>query len=228
MVFRGWYDFGGGAMADMGHYSLWTVFEALKLTSPTSVEPHRSHICSFNGPVPFQVNNNFSFPFASTVRFRYPANGPRGPVDLFWYDGGMRPTVPEELAILNKELPPEGMLFVGEKGKILTGFQIDDPQIISGTKMDAPTGAAQKFRGQVQMTTEALPKFVQACKTRKQYPGSFLDADYLTEAVNLYAAALRTNKTLKYDAASGRITNEESANMFLKRDYRPGWHPDSI
>ena len=43
MVFRGWYDFGGGSMADMGHYSLWTVFNALRLTSPTVVEPHRSH-----------------------------------------------------------------------------------------------------------------------------------------------------------------------------------------
>ncbi|HRI19413.1 MAG TPA: Gfo/Idh/MocA family oxidoreductase, partial [Panacibacter sp.] len=53
MVFRGWYDFGGGSMADMGHYSLWTVFKALQLTSPVSVEPHRSHVCSFHDPVPY-------------------------------------------------------------------------------------------------------------------------------------------------------------------------------
>ncbi|WP_431211499.1 Gfo/Idh/MocA family oxidoreductase [Puia sp. P3] len=69
MVFRGWYDFGGGSMADMGHYSLWTVFKALQLTSPTVIEPHRSHFCDFNGAVPFRVNNDFSFPMASTVRF---------------------------------------------------------------------------------------------------------------------------------------------------------------
>jgi hypothetical protein len=120
------------------------------------------------------------------------------------------------------------MLFVGEKGKILTGFNIDDPQIISGTKMEAPPGARPKLRGQVQMTTEALPRFVQACKTGKQYPGSFIDAGYLTEAVNLYAAALRANKLLKWDAAAGKITNVESANKFLQRDYRPGWQPASI
>jgi hypothetical protein len=78
------------------------------------------------------------------------------------------------------------------------------------------------------MTTEALPRFVQACKTGKQYAGSFLDANYLTEAVNLYAAALRANKLLKYDAAAGKITNVESANKFLQRDYRPGWQPASI
>src|SRR5579862_9378036 len=52
MVFRGWYDFGGGSMADMGHYSLWTVFEALKLTSPTVVEPNLSHVVGMNDPVP--------------------------------------------------------------------------------------------------------------------------------------------------------------------------------
>src|SRR6476620_8275806 len=49
MVFRGWYDFGGGSMGDMGHYSLWTVFNALQLEGPNVVEPHRSHFVDFNG-----------------------------------------------------------------------------------------------------------------------------------------------------------------------------------
>lgn len=228
MVFRGWYDFGGGSMADMGHYSLWTVFNALKLTSPTVVEPHRSHVCDFNGPVPFRVNNDFSFPMASTVRFRYPANGNRGPVDLCWYDGGMRPPIPEELSSANKELPQEGMMFVGDKGKILAGFNVQDPQIISGKKMEAPSGANSDKRNQVQQTSEALPLFVQACKTGKQYPGNFMEAEYITEAVNLYAAALRANKLLKYDSASMKITNEDAANKYLMRNYRQGWNPDSI
>ena len=227
MVFRGWYDFGGGSMADMGHYSLWTVFNALQLTSPTVVEPHRSHVCDFNGPVPFRVNNDFSFPMASTVRFRYPANGNRGPVDLCWYDGGMRPPIPEELSSVNKELPQEGMLFVGDTGKILAGFNIENPEIISGKKMEKPAVNADK-RNQVQQTSEALPLFVKACKTGKQYPGSFPEAEYLTEAVNLYAAALRSNKLLKYDAAEMKITNAAEINKYLKRDYRSGWNPQSI
>src|SRR6478672_12845191 len=217
MVFRGWYDFGGGSMADMGHYSLWTVFNALKLTSPTIVEPHRSHFCDFNGAVPFRVNNNFSFPMASTVRFRYPVNGNRPTVDLFWYDGGMRPAIPEELSNANKELPEEGMMFVGDKGKILAGFNVQDPQIISGKKMEAPANANADKRNQVQQTSEALPLFVEACKTGKQYPGNFSEAEYITEAVNLYAVALRTNKLLKYDAASLKITNVDEANKYLSR-----------
>jgi len=228
MVFRGWYDFGGGSMADMGHYSLWTVFNALQLTSPTSVESHRSHFCDFNGAVPYRVDNNFSFPMASTVRFRYPANGNRPPVDLYWYDGGMRPRIPDELANNNKELPEEGMMFVGDKGKILAGFNIQDPQLISGVKMDKPSNANIDKRNQVQQTSEALPEFVNACKSGKQYPGNFPEAEYLTEAVNLYATALRTNKLLKYDAANLKITNVDEANKYMNREYRKGWHPDSI
>ena len=228
MVFRGWYDFGGGSMADMGHYSLWTVFNALQLTSPTDVEPHRSHFCDFNGAVPFRVNNDFSFPMASTVRFKYPANSNRGPVDLYWYDGGMRPQIPEELANNGKGLPEEGMMFVGDSGKILAGFNVQDPQIISGKQMEKAANATADNRNQVQQTSEALPMFVNAVKAGKQYPGNFSEAEYITEAVNLYAVALRANRLLKYDAANLKISNVPEANKYLSRDYRKGWDIASI
>lgn len=228
MVFRGWYDFGGGCMADMGHYSLWTVFNALQLTSPTAVIPNRSHVCDFNGNVPYRIDNNFSFPYASMVRFLYPANGNRPPVDLCWYDGGMRPPTPVSLLEQNKELPEEGMMFIGDSGTILTGFNIQDPQIISGKKMDAPNHNATDKRSQVQQTSEALPKFVAACKSGQQYDGNFRQAEFLTEAVNLYAVALRTNRLLKYNSVDRKITNVPEANQYLSREYRKGWSPDAI
>jgi Oxidoreductase family, NAD-binding Rossmann fold/Oxidoreductase family, C-terminal alpha/beta domain len=228
MVFRGWYDFGGGSMADMGHYSLWTVFNALQLTSPTIIEPTRSHLCGMHDPVPYRIPNDFSFPMAGTVRFRYPANGNRPPVDLCWYDGGMRPPVPIELINDNKELPAEGMMFVGDKGKILAGFNVQNPQIISGKKMDAPANTNPVSQNQVQQTSAALPLFVDACRTGKQYPGNFTEAEAITEAINLYAVALRTNKLLKYDAANHTITNVPDANKYLSREYRTGWDPATI
>ena len=93
-------------MADMGHYSLWTVFNALELGAPTSVEPILSHVCEFKGNVPMQVKNDFSFPTASSVRFKFPARGQRPAVDLIWYEGGMRPPTPPELEEDNKEFRP--------------------------------------------------------------------------------------------------------------------------
>jgi len=227
MVFRGWYDFGGGSMADMGHYSLWTVFNALQLQGPTMVIPHQSHVVGMNGVVPFQIKNDFSFPIASTTRFKYPANGSRPPVDLCWYDGGIQPAIPIELMEQNKELPAEGMMFVGDKGKILAGFNVQNPQLMAGGKIQSADQKTDK-RSQVEQTSQALPLFVEACKSGKQYPGSFREAEFITEAINLYAVAQRTGHLLKYDAASRSITNAPDANKYLSRDYRTGWDPATI
>jgi hypothetical protein len=228
MLFRGWYDFGGGSMADMGHYSLMTVFNALQLTAPTIIEPNLSHVIGMNDQVPFQIKNDFSFPMASMVRFKYPANGSRPAVDLCWYDGGMRPRIPAELIEADKELPAEGMMFVGTEGKILAGYNVQNPQLLSGKKSAITTEVTTDKRSQVQQTSEALPLFVEAIKSGKQYPGNFVEAEHITEAVNLYAVALRTGKLLKYDAANLKITNLPEANKYLSREYRPGWDPASI
>ncbi len=140
----------------------------------------------------------------------------------------MRPPIPVELVNDNKELPQEGMMFVGDKGKILAGFNVQDPQIISGKKMASPANASADKRSQVEQTSQALPLFVDACKTGKRYPGNFSEAEAITEAVNLYAAALRANKLLQYDGASQKITNVSDANKYLNREYRSGWAPETI
>src|SRR5580700_5204470 len=72
-VFRGWYDFGGGSIADMGHYSLWIVFRALKLGAPVSVEATPSFACAITDHVSRRIENDYSFPSACVIRFRYPA-----------------------------------------------------------------------------------------------------------------------------------------------------------
>lgn len=227
MVFRGWYDFGGGSMADMGHYSLWTVFNALNLTSPTTVVPHRSHVCDFHGPVPYRIENDFAFPYASTVQFSYPANGNRPPVDLFWYDGGMTPEIPEELVAQNKQLPEEGMMFVGDNGKILAGFNVQNPQLLANGKMEAAANQTPE-QNQEEHTLGWLTRFAEACKSGKQYPGNFSEVEHLADAINLYAVALRSNKMLEYDATNLKITNVPEFNKYLSREYRAGWDPDSI
>ena len=211
-------------MADMGHYALWTVYKALELQDPATIIPHYSHVVGMNEPVPFQIKNDFSFPMASTVRFKYPAKGSRPAVDLCWYDGGMRPPVPIELLDQNKELPAEGQMFVGDKGKILTDFYVGNPTLVGKTTSQPPASRVN----QVQRGAAALQNFVNAVKSGAQYPGNFREAEGITEAINLYAVALRSGMLLKYDPASRTITNNSDANKYLSREYRPGWDPASI
>jgi hypothetical protein len=227
MVFRGWFDFGGGAMADMGHYSLWTVFRALELSGPTSIEPAMTKHVAFDGNSIARGKNTWSFPNTSVVRFRYPAAGSRPAVDLIWHEGGMRPPVPEELEREGKDLAAEGMMFVGEKGRILSGFRVENPRLLSD-KTAEPAASARPRRGREELSA-GLKQWVAACKGGgKQSPGSFLSAAGISEAVNLYAIALRTQQKLQWDAASGKFTNSAEANGYLSRQYRKGWDPESI
>jgi len=227
MVFRGWYDFGGGSMADMGHYSLWTVFKALEWGSPTSVEPLVTHTCEFHDNVARRIQNDYAFPTASVVRFKYPANRKMGPVDLIWYEGGMRPPTPPELEEDHQDLPLEGMMFVGRKGKILAGFLVEKPRLIPERRMRryaVPAAPPSK-------PPEVAPSFKQwmaAVRGGEQPPSSFLQAGPISEAVSLYAVALRTRRKLLYDAATRKITNVSDANRYLSRAYRSGWDPQSL
>jgi hypothetical protein len=221
MVFRGWYDFGGGSMADMGHYSLWTVFEALKLEKPTIIEPNLNHVCDLNPDgSAYKIHNDYSFPFACSVRFKYPAIEGRPAVDLVWYDGGMKPPVPQEFYDKGIEFPSEGMMFKGDKGIIMTsGFLVTEPYLLSGeikeTEEVTAAAGAVKIPG--------VERFINGVKSGKQIAGSFRQAWPITEAVNLYAAALRANKTLFYDGDEMKITNDDLANTYLDREYRKGW-----
>ena len=123
-VFRGWYEFGGGPVADMGHYSLWPVFLEFGLDSPVSVETTPSHQCVIIDNVSHVIENDYSFPTASTIHFKIAAKGNRPAVDLFWYDGGIRPPTPPEMEEDNAHVLPEGMMFVGDRGKILGGIRM--------------------------------------------------------------------------------------------------------
>jgi len=76
-------------------------------------------------------------PRPATIRMRFAPKGERPALDIFWYDGGIKPPVPEELMAEDQELAEEGMLFVGDKGKILAGFRGENPQLIPEARMRA-------------------------------------------------------------------------------------------
>ena len=222
-VFRGWYEFGGGAVADMGHYSLWPVFQQFDLDAPTVVETTPSHVCTLADGVAVEIRNDYSFPTACTIRFRFAAKGSRPALDLFWYDGGIRPPAPEELDEDGRELAPEGMMFVGDKGKILAGFRCDDPMII-------PYAKAREFRsanGPTVLTPSAdaeKPAWLEAFRGGAPTFGSFRLAGPISDAFNLAAISMRLGgQRLVWDAAAAKITNRPEANALLGREYRKGW-----
>ena len=232
--FRGWYEFGGGSIADMGHYSLWPIFQLLDLESPVSVESTPSHICAVSDQVCQRIKNDYSFPAACTIRMRFAAKGPRAALDLFWYDGGIKPAGPEELMAQDKELAEEGMMFAGDKGQILCGFHGEDPQLIPEARRrsylasNALPEPAPRQRGagrrQGGGSAGREAAWVAAFKGGPASYGDFLLAGPICDTMNLASISLRLGgRRLLWDSAGARITNLPEANKFLTREYRPGW-----
>lgn len=220
-VFRGWYDFGGGSIADMGHYSLFPLFRNLGInTAPVSAKAYGTTTREAVDGVFRWVENKVAFPHSCMVRLKFPAQESLPAFDLYWYDGGMKPFAPEELEADGRETPEEGMLFVGDQGKILASFHGRDPEIIPAAKMKAYPG---KKKAPERERRERNDDWVDMIRNDRESDGSFIHAGPVTEAINLAAVALRAGKKVDYDTKSMKITNDEEANQYLTRTYRKGW-----
>jgi len=220
-VFRGWYDFGGGSIADMGHYSLFPLFRTFGIEKPpvsakaygTTTRTAIDNVCRW-------VENKVAFPHSCLVQLNFPAQKMLPAFDLFWYDGGMKPFVPEELEEDNRDIPNEGMMFVGDKGKILAGFLGEKPEILPSWKMSAYQGEKTLPENERENRSDT---WAQAIKMNEESPGSFIYAGPVTETINLAAIALRSGKKVEYDTENMKITNDEEANQYVTREYREGW-----
>lgn len=220
-VFRGWYDFGGGSIADMGHYSLWPMFLTLGVsTPPISAEAYGTTTRTVVDHVSRNVVNDVAFPYSCIVRLKFPKQETLPAFDLFWYDGGMKPPTPPELEVDGKDLPEEGMMFVGDKGKILGGFRNENPVLIPERRMKEYLGGTTLPEEEAERGDDI---WIDAFREKKQSPGSFLLAGPVSETINLAAVALRAKKKVLYDAVKMEITNIPEANALLRREYRKGW-----
>ncbi len=220
-VFRGWYDFGGGSIADMGHYSLFPLFLTFGIDiPPVSAKAYGTTHRYVDGNTYKWLENDVSFPESSLIQIQFPKQKNLPPFDVFWYDGGMKPFIPEEMEEDNRDMPEEGMMFVGDKGKILAGFRGEKPEIIPSRLMKAYQGEKELPDRERERRSNT---WAEAIKEDKESPGSFKYAGTVTEAINLAAVALRAKKKVEYDSKNMKITNDEAANKFLTRDYRKGW-----
>jgi len=228
---RGWWDFGTGALGDIGCHSMDPVFRALKLGAPLTIQAASTRV------------NEETFPLGSIVTYQFPArsaavqannvhvaemSGPRAggikmpACKLVWYDGGLRPPRPELLPE-GAKMGDNGKLLVGEKGFILSNVN----------NLVFPAACAKK----AEAISRSIPpspghykEWITACKGGKK-PGSNFDwAGPLAESVLLGNVAMRvqlreelTIGRLMWDSEQLKFTNIEDANKFVRREYRAGW-----
>jgi predicted dehydrogenase len=198
--FRGWWDFGTGALGDMGCHHFNTVYKAMKLTYPTRVSASSTKVQAETAPL------------ASVVTYEFAAREGMPPLWLFWYDGGLKPPRPQELEP-GRDLPGEGDMYVGDKGTILEG------RIIPESKMKAYTQPPKTLKRRLGTWAE----WVEAIRGGEPAGCNFDQATLITEAVLLGNIAIRTGKTLDYDGQAARFTNNDAANEYIKPTYRSGW-----
>ena len=212
---RGWVDFGTGALGDMGAHLIDQPYWALGLDQPTSVTASSTPW----GGLPFAIA---SYPLATTVHYEFAARGSRPAVRLHWYDGGLLPPrvpfYPDEL-----ELPAGGGgIFVGDKGILTYATYGDNPKVYP----ESLAAAAEAVPRTVpRITVPHEVNFVQACKGEATASAPFEYASALTETMLLGLVALKAGEGAKiyYDAAGMKVTNVPAANAFLTREYRKGW-----
>jgi len=205
---RGFWDFGTGALGDMGCHIIDTPLWALKLGYPTSVS-------AVSTPV-----NSETAPLSSMVEYQFPARGDMPPVKMTWYDGGLMPPAPQELEpsrrMGNKN---GGVLLIGDKGILMCGCYGRSPRLIPEAKMQAyqrPPKTIPRSPGQRE-------EWLEACKTGKPTGSNFEYASLLTEIVLLGNVAIRAGRKLEWDGPNMRVTNWPEANQYVRFEYRQGW-----
>jgi predicted dehydrogenase len=218
-AWRGWVDFGVGAIGDMGAHLIDQPYTALGLTWPTSITASSS-------PWGGGAQTPATYPLATMAQFEYPAVGKRGPVKLYWYDGGLMPPrpalLPDDAPMTNPGSDGGGGVFVGEKGLMFYETYGNKPRIYP----EAIAAKAEKVPVTLpRISVSHEMNWVNAAKGEGKASSPFASAAPLTETMLLGIAALRAGQGRKvlYDGAAMRITNVPEANAYLTRAYRKGW-----
>ncbi len=224
-VWRGWWDFGTGALGDMACHAFHIVFRALQLEHAVSVHSSAAILVELveeQGPTGIvrrskALRTPETAPVASVIHWDFPARGALPPVRMTWYDGGLKPRRPAEIEP-NRPLPAEGMLFEGDKGSLLTGFS-GGPILLPEERMKAmgpPLRVAQRSSGH-------YSEWIVACKGGPTAMCEFNFGGLITEASLIGNIALRTGRALRWDAAKLEFINDPEANRYVSEPSREGW-----
>jgi len=209
---RGWVDYGVGALGDMGAHLLDHAYWALDLDYPTRV-------WSTSTPFGGKGEEQGSWPLATVVYYEF-ARGGRTPVRLTWYDGGLLPPRPAELPDSVALSPEGGALMVGEKGSLLYDTYGHNPRLFPDALMQAYADLPQTLP---RIVVSHEMNWADACKGLNEPSCPFDYAALLTETMLLGMVALRGGKPIEYDGENMKIPNAPDVEEFLHRPYRAGW-----
>ena len=243
---HGWWEFGTGALGDMGCHLIDSPFRVLGLDYPTAVE------CSIGSVFIKDWTPEYipeGCPPSSRVEIKFPATkANKTPVKMTWHDGGLRPFHPDLIPAndpLGDDDSTNGVLMIGTKGVMTCGTYGKVPKVYlkGGGKLEMPKGAHEtkytampEFGHQVAWTDACKAGF--ASKEHKALTSSFDYSGPLTETVIMGNLAIRAytyrtktekgfdfpgRKQLLWDGKSMKITNFEEGNQFVKRNYRGDW-----
>ncbi len=236
---RGWWDFGTGALGDMGCHIIDIPFQALKLGYPVSAEASVGQVYTSDF---VEADFTESCPPCSKVHIQFPARGEMPPVELIWYDGGIKPPRPPELKD-GESLGAwgGGVLFEGDKAKLMCGVYGANPTLLPTEMMNEITiePTLPRIEGSHQKN------WVDACIKGSTTTSPFSFAGPLTETVLMGNLAIRSHEIrvlkegkkvgdwapydypgrtkLLWDGDNMKVTNLDLANQFVAREYRRGW-----
>jgi predicted dehydrogenase len=205
---RGWVDWGCGALGDMGAHLLDHSYWALDLGYPTSVETVST---PWDGGC---------FPMATKTYYEFPARGSKPPVKLTWYDGGMFPPTPPEFKDGEKLNAEGGAIMVGTKGKVIHNTYGLGARLLPDSLQKSVGDPARTLP---RIATSHEVNWSNACRGIGEASTPIEYAAKLTEVMLLGVVALRAGTKIHYDGAEMRVTNSREANDLLKREYRRGW-----
>jgi hypothetical protein len=213
LTWRGWTDFGSGALGDIAPHSMNVIFMALELGAPSAVE-----VVETSGM------RREMYPKWTHLRFDFAQRGVHPPLSIHWHDGA-RPLPASIVPPERLDPPPKpgapparhgvgGMVWIGTKGSYPAGL---GPYIGTSTQEPPPPPQRQWDREEVHID------WARAIKNGKQAPCHFGYAGPFTEAYQLGNVALRVGHRIEWDPMAFRVTNCREANQYLYRDYRRGW-----